>query len=56
MPRNSWDPDHDQTAPALASWDEKAQLRIRRRVRRLGTDQVRNVINDLVARGVPAAP
>jgi hypothetical protein len=47
---------HDQIGPVLAAWDEKAQLRIRRRVRRLGTDQVRNVINELVAHGVLSAP
>ena len=48
--------DHDQIGPALAAWDDKTQLRIRRRVQRLGTDQVRNVINDLVAHGLLAAP
>jgi hypothetical protein len=47
---------HDQIGPVLPAWDEKAQLRIRRRVRRLGTDQVRNVINELVAHGVLSAP
>jgi hypothetical protein len=48
--------DHDQIGPALSGWDDKAQSRIRRRVRRLGTDQVHNVINKLVAHGLLAAP
>ena len=48
--------DHDQIGPALSVWNDKTQSRIRRRVQRLGTDKVRNVINDLVAHGLLAAP
>ena len=50
------DADHEQTATAIASWDQASQSRIRRRLRRVGTDRVQQLINDLVGRGVPAAP
>ncbi len=50
------DPDHEQTATAISSWDQANQLRIRRRLRRVGTDRLPQLINDLVGRGVPAAP
>ena len=35
------DADHDQTAAAISSWDQPTQLRIRRRLRRVGTDRIR---------------
>ena len=50
------DPDHDQTAATVCSWDQATQSRIRRRLRRVGTDRVQQLINHLVARGVPIAP
>jgi hypothetical protein len=50
------DPDPDQTAAAVSSWDRATQSRIRRRLRRVGTDRVQQVINHLVECGVPAAP
>ena len=50
------DADHDQTAAAISSWDQPTQSRIRRRLCRVGTDRVQQVIDDLVRRGVPAAP
>jgi hypothetical protein len=50
------DADHDQTATAISSCDQPTQSRVRRRLRRVGTDRVQQVIDDLVRRGVPAAP
>jgi hypothetical protein len=43
--------DHDQVGTAVASWDPTAQSRVRRRVRRLGTARVRDVITDLTGYG-----
>jgi hypothetical protein len=39
--------DRDRFATAVSGWDQSTQSRIRRRVRRLGTDQVQDVINTL---------
>ena len=39
--------DRDRFATAVSSWDQSTQSRIRRRVRRLGTDRVQDVINNL---------
>jgi hypothetical protein len=39
--------DHDRVGAALASWDHTTQSRVRRRVRRLGTDQLPQVISSL---------
>jgi hypothetical protein len=39
--------DHDQVGTAVATWDPTTQSRVRRRVRRLGTARVRDVITDL---------
>jgi hypothetical protein len=50
------DPDPDQTAAAVSSWDQATQSRVRRRIRRAGTDRVQQVINHFVQCGVPAAP
>ena len=50
------DPDHEQTATAISSLDQASQSRIRRRLRRVGTDRLQQLINDLVGRGVPARP
>jgi hypothetical protein len=43
--------DHDQVVTAVARWDPATQSRVRRRVRRLGTAQVRDVITDLTGHG-----
>jgi hypothetical protein len=45
--------DHDQIGTAVASWDQTTQSRVRRRVRRLGTARVRDVITNLAAYGKP---
>ena len=45
--------DHDQVRTAVASWDHTTQSRVRRRVRRLGTARVRDVITNLAANGKP---
>ena len=45
--------DHDQVRTAMASWDQTTQSRVRRRVRRIGTARVRDVITDLAAYGKP---
>jgi hypothetical protein len=50
------DDDDDQSAAQVSTWDQSIQSRIRRRLRRVGTDRVKQVINDLAERGVPAAP
>jgi len=50
------DHDDDQSAAQVSTWDQSIQSRIRRRLRRVGTDRVKQVINDLAERGVPAAP
>jgi hypothetical protein len=50
------DPGHEQTATAISSWDQATQSGIRRRLRRVGTDRLQQLINDLAGRGVPAAP
>jgi hypothetical protein len=43
--------DHDQVGSAVANWDPTTQSRVRRRVRRLGTAGVRDVITDLTHYG-----
>jgi hypothetical protein len=43
--------DHDQVAAVVGGWDSTTQSRVRRRVRRLGTAQVREVITDLASCG-----
>jgi hypothetical protein len=48
--------DHDQVRTAVASWDQTTQSRLRRRVRRLGTARVRDVITDLAACAEPPEP
>jgi hypothetical protein len=45
--------DHDQVRAAVASWDATTQSRVRRRVRRLGTARVREVVTSLGANGEP---
>jgi hypothetical protein len=47
--------DHDRIHAVVSGWDQMRQSRIRRRVRRLGTDTVQDVINNLRAQGVLAA-
>jgi hypothetical protein len=42
---------HDQVRTDVAGWDQLTQSRVRRRVRRLGTDQVPAVISDLTTYG-----
>jgi hypothetical protein len=39
--------DRDRFGTAVSSWDQMTQSRVRRRVRRLGTDRVQDVINNL---------
>jgi hypothetical protein len=39
--------DRDRFGAAVSSWDQATQSRVRRRVRRLGTDRVQDVINNL---------
>jgi hypothetical protein len=47
--------DHDRIGAALASWDHTTQSRVRRRVRRLGTDRLQQVISSLTMyRELPA--
>jgi hypothetical protein len=46
--------DHDQIGAVVSTWDQAAQTRIRRRLRRVGTDPIRNVIKDLAAYGLLA--
>jgi hypothetical protein len=45
--------DHDQVRTVVASWNQATQSRVRRRVRRIGTASVRDVITDLAAYGEP---
>ena len=37
----------DQTAGTVASWDLQTQSRVRRRLRRVGTDSVQQAVNSL---------
>jgi hypothetical protein len=39
--------DHDRIGAALSSWNQATQSRVRRRVRRLGTDRLHQVISSL---------
>jgi hypothetical protein len=39
----------ERVGTAISSWDQMTQSRVRRRVRRLGTDRVRDVITNLAA-------
>jgi hypothetical protein len=41
------DVNHDQTAATVASWDLPTQSRVRRRLRRVGTDSVQQAVNAL---------
>jgi hypothetical protein len=41
------DGNHDQTAATVASWDQATQSRVRRRLRRVGTDSVQQAVNAL---------
>jgi hypothetical protein len=41
--------DNDQVRTEMSAWDQTTLSRIRRRIRRLGTDQVADVINACVA-------
>jgi hypothetical protein len=45
--------DRDQVRTDVASWDRTTQSRVRRRIRRLGTARVLDVITDLAAYGKP---
>ena len=45
--------DHDQVGTVVASWDQATQSRVRRRLRRIGTARVRDVVTDLAAYGEP---
>jgi hypothetical protein len=42
--------DHDRIGSAVAAWDHTTQSRVRRRVRRLGTERVQDVISDMTTR------
>ena len=47
--------DHDRSGAAVSSWDQTTLSRVRRRVRRLGTDQLQQVITRLMMnRELPA--
>lgn len=46
----------DRVSTAVFSWDRTTQSRIRRRVRRLGTDRVQDVINNLTMNDQRPAP
>jgi chemotaxis methyl-accepting protein methylase len=48
--------DRDRVSTAMSSWDRTTQSRIRRRVRRLGTDRVQDVINNLTMNDERPAP
>jgi hypothetical protein len=48
--------DRDRFGTAVSTWDQSTQSRIRRRVRRLGTDQVQDVINNLTMNRERPAP
>jgi hypothetical protein len=48
--------DPDRFGTAVVSWDEMTQSRVRRRVRRLGTDRVQDVINNLTMHTERPAP
>ena len=42
---------HDRISDAMSNWDQTTQSRVRRRLRRLGTDQVQQAISDLTMYG-----
>jgi hypothetical protein len=47
---------HDRISDAMSNWDQTTQSRVRRRLRRLGTDQVQQAITDLTMYGeLPAS-
>jgi hypothetical protein len=48
--------DHDRFGTAVSSWEQTTQSRVRRRVRRLGTDRVQDVINNLTMHTERPAP
>jgi len=48
--------DHDQNSTIVCAWDQAAQARIRRRLRRVGTDRMHNVIKDLKTHGLLTPP
>jgi hypothetical protein len=47
---------HDRIGSVVSAWDQTRQARIRRRVRRLGTDRVQEMINELKASEVAPPP
>ena len=48
--------DRDRISIAVSRWDQTTQSRIRRRIRRLGTDRVPDVINNLTMNSERPAP
>ena len=48
--------DRDRFGTAVSSWDQSTQSRMRRRVRRLGTDRVQDAINNLAMNKERPAP
>jgi len=48
--------DRDGFGMAVSSWDQTTQSRVRRRIRRLGTDRVQDVINNLTMNSELPAP
>ena len=48
--------DRDRFGTAVSSWDQTTQSRVRRRIRRLGTDRVQDVINNLTMNSELPAP
>jgi hypothetical protein len=47
---------HDRIGSVVSAWDQATQTRIRRRVRRLGTDLVQEMINELKASEIAPPP
>jgi hypothetical protein len=43
--------DHDRIGSSVAAWDQTTQSRVRRRVRRLGTERVQDMISDVTTYG-----
>jgi hypothetical protein len=43
--------DHDRIGSSVAAWDQATQSRVRRRVRRLGTERVQDMISDVTTYG-----
>ena len=49
-------PHHDRIGSIVSAWDQATQARVRHRVRRMGTDRMQEMINELRPHGVLSAP